>query len=142
MEPTADAEELSVELFVPCERVSAEDGGLPLLDGAISRIVRRQFPSELRSVALYTEIWATPYSTAWIGAHVIGPDGAIVAREPPEPMAFDGDGMTLFALVLDTVPLPAPGVYAAVLVHDEREIARRRFRVEVEVSTATRTVSR
>jgi len=127
----------TIELLVPCERISLDDQGRAVLERTIGQIVKTVPTTQ--DMALYVEAWGVPFTTPRIGARILSPTGEVLAEHAPEGIALDEEGVTLFAFPLAAVPLPVAGIYHAVLVHDGDELARRRFRVDLPVSTVTRT---
>lgn len=119
---------LVVELFVLCERFAADEQGRAVLERVVGNLVKDTFPAA-QTMALYAEVWGTPFGTPRVQIRVRAPDGQVVFSPAVDGFALDDEGVALFGMPIENLPLPAPGVYAAELHVDGEVLARRRFLV-------------
>ena len=130
--------ELGVELLVLCETVSADDAGRCILDRTIGHLVKDEFPAE-QSMSLYAEVWGAPHGNLRVHARIDGPRGDVLAEHAPDGVGLDEEGVALFAIPFDAVPLRDAGVHTAVLLADGQVMAQRRFRVSLAPARTLRT---
>ncbi len=130
---------VSVELFIPCEQIRADPSGAAEMRRILGCATSKWFPLDL-PFAAYVELWGPAFLSFSVSIRVTDSEGTEIASQGPEHLRIDADGIITAGVVFpDGLSIPYPGVYHAQLLHDDRPIAERRFRVETFWSRDTVT---
>ncbi len=132
MNREAAPDELSCELFCPCEGHVLGQGGRLVMRGPFGKIGVRSLPSVHPFIALPIEVWGPPWTRATLRLQIERP-GSRPIEEPARKIeiAFDSSGVLNVGASVDRLELREEGIHGFVLLAGERVLARRRILVRV-----------